>query len=170
MGLHSNKLPQFLNRDLVDKQPPDTTPSAGDPVRVCVAHYSPQYELSYFLDSYKVLPGWDWDKKDESPINQLVQTFSDCMVQELNWQITSSGTVTEEMPEPLKQMRIKLQTQLQDLNDALLILESPTPSANHPSDGVESFHKHLAPGKSSWTSTPEKPTPGQLIAAKIRNN
>lgn len=92
------------------------------------------------------------------------------MVQELNWQITSSGTVTEEMPEPLKQMRIKLQTQLQDLNDALLILESPTPSANHLSDGVEIFHKHLAPGKSSWKSTPEKPTPGQLIAVKIRNN
>lgn len=170
MGVNSKKLQQLLNRDLWDKQPPDTTPSACDPFRVCVAHYSPQYELSYFLDSYKVLPGWDWDKKDESPINQLVQTFSDCMVQELNWQITSSGTVTEEMPEPLKQMRIKLQTQLQDLNDALLILESPTPSANHPSDGVESFHKHLAPGKSSWKSTPEKPTPGQLIAAKIRNN
>lgn len=169
IGVNFKKLQQLLNRDLWDKQNPDTMLSTCGPFRVCVAHYSPQYELSYFLDSYKVLPGWAWDeeKGEKSPINQLVQTFSDCMVQELNWQITSSGTEKKEIPEHLKQMRTKLQTQLQDLNDALLILESPNPSASYLSNGVKRFRNHLAPDASFLSSNA---IPGKAIAASVRNN
>ncbi len=56
--------------------------SGGDPAdvfRLCLAHYSPSYKLSYFLDDYDVLPGWDWSPADPPAcdINQLVKMFCD---------------------------------------------------------------------------------------------
>ena len=55
------------------------------PFRLCLAHYSYRYRLSYFQDKYDVIPGWDWDQNtcDNCVINQLVNYFLAAMRAEL---------------------------------------------------------------------------------------
>lgn len=43
--------------------------------RICLAHYSPQYDLSYFLDDYDALPGWEWESGKDCPVNTLFYQF-----------------------------------------------------------------------------------------------
>ena len=43
--------------------------------RICLAHYSPKYNLSYFLDkSIRAIPGWEWGDSN-GPMNQLVEKY-----------------------------------------------------------------------------------------------
>jgi len=54
----------------------------AEPNRICVAHYSPRYDLSYFRDNYKTLPGWEWTPHMNSPINELEELFRVILLKE----------------------------------------------------------------------------------------
>lgn len=53
-----------------------------EPNRICVAHYSPRYDLSYFRDNYQTLPGWEWTPHMNSPINKLEEVFRAILLKE----------------------------------------------------------------------------------------
>lgn len=79
MGVNSEIVKNLIERrGWVDGKDPANT------FRLCLAHYSPSYELSYFLDDYDVLPGWNWSPidSDTCDINQLVKLFC-CSVEHL---------------------------------------------------------------------------------------
>lgn len=67
-------------------------------LRICAAHYSPQYELSYFLDTYEKIPGWEWRPEfaNECQINKLVYTFCNAMVHELEYLLLIEQALEEE--------------------------------------------------------------------------
>ncbi len=60
--------------------------------RVCVAHYSPKYPLSYFQDSYKTLPGWEWGDDTSSPISRLDELFRKIICEEYALRISGNSS------------------------------------------------------------------------------
>lgn len=84
MGINDKKVKELLERDVWKSSEGKIYDEKGkvykcEPFRLVVGHYSPQYELSYFLDNYDVLPGWVWEPEqsetDSRPINRLVKLF-----------------------------------------------------------------------------------------------
>lgn len=57
------------------------------PFRLCLAHYSPKYELSYFNDSYSKLAGWTWEPLQQklNPINQLIRLYQYSVCKQLSY-------------------------------------------------------------------------------------
>lgn len=84
MGVNLEKVQRLLKRKVWDNQSPGNSalPDATSPTRefrMCLAHYSPEYNLSYFLDDYDALPGWEWDPKKDGPIKLLVTKFQESL-------------------------------------------------------------------------------------------
>lgn len=57
------------------------------PFKLCLAHYSDNYRLSYFEDNYGQMPGWEWDAelRDKCVINEFVSKFVVAMECELSY-------------------------------------------------------------------------------------
>jgi hypothetical protein len=52
------------------------------PFRLCLAHYAHTQELSYVIDNYSVLPGWEWGTgtKSSCVINMLELAFEESVI------------------------------------------------------------------------------------------
>lgn len=80
MGVNQEKVMTLLKQRNWNQDP-----EQSGVFRLCLAHYAPGYELSYFLDDYDVLPGWEWrlEKQKVCPINALVTSFCKCVEHEI---------------------------------------------------------------------------------------
>lgn len=69
------------------------------PYRIVVGHYSPEYQLSYFIDNYSVLPGWMWGVSETKPevryINDMVNAFQDAVKERMETIIKPSSELSE---------------------------------------------------------------------------
>lgn len=74
MGVNAQKVLRLLDRKAWNGGEPGAERARGD-FRMCLAHYSPQYGLSYFLDDYDALPGWEWESETGGPVNKLFYQF-----------------------------------------------------------------------------------------------
>ncbi len=62
--------------------------------RLCLAHYAPNYDLSYLMDEYDPLPGWTWPGQNSTntTVNDLVSHF-EAAIQETHDDLYRSKTV-----------------------------------------------------------------------------
>ena len=127
-----------------------SVPKLRRPYRICAAHYSTEYEPSYFLDNYSCMPGWEWDPRlaETCPINGL----SDCFCTALQWELQyrvgmelygGQATATPMMTgtSPLRPIEAKLKTarddflkQIRALDNAMQDLEAGHESMKQESD------------------------------------
>ena len=108
--------------------------------RLAIGHYSPRYELSYFIDSYSVLPGWVWGQEKRGAawlknnqsirtINDLVELFETAIAAE----VAANGVETE----PLKEIREMFNSEFSNLTKAKDIFIGENLSA--PSTAVDAY-------------------------------
>lgn len=90
LGINKGIVMELLERDIWKRNDTQTfyevRPDSGKkeaverkPFRLVVGHYAPEYEISYFIDNYNVLPGWVWgvpkSSSGDHAINELVAYF-----------------------------------------------------------------------------------------------
>lgn len=80
LGLDIQKVKQLLRRKVWEDDK-----GCNRPFKLCLAHYSDRYSLSYFIDNYNVIPGWEWNtqKSEACAINNLIHCFASAMRAEL---------------------------------------------------------------------------------------
>ena len=76
IGINEEKVKDLLRRAIWAKNEENPKKKI---FHLVVGHYSPEYQLSYFIDHFPVLPGWKWGmstmNKEVRYINHLVDTF-----------------------------------------------------------------------------------------------
>lgn len=181
MGVNEEKVMTLLRQRNWNQDP-----EQSGVFRLCLAHYAPGYELSYFLDDYDVLPGWEWrpEKQEVCPINALVTSFCKCVEHEIRARYVkplsagSGGEKGAERPEKegespdqegekkkdpaaeeAAQVRKEFLDQFKALGRAMDALESGRSPADSKSELVHTCLKESA-GKASDAE----------IAAKMRRN
>ena len=115
-----------------------------EPHRICVAHYSPVYDLSYFRDSYGILPGWVWPTDEDnakcSPINDLENRFRKIVVKAYALRLEKT-----EKDEDTSNVEFEAEKQeflhcYQSMNAAIHALENGEPC---PHADAQPFYDHL---------------------------
>lgn len=145
MGINSEKVRELLERDTWKSTGETIYDEKGvvfkrEPFRLVIGHYSPQYELSYFLDKYDVLPGWVWEPEGSGigtrPINNLVKVFQEAAQIELTYRFSKTKKETNR-----KVIRQKFMEEFKHLNIAMKVLENS--GVGSPSPTVDDFCNRL---------------------------
>lgn len=137
IGVHEERVLDLLSREAWSGNQSEN----GQRVfRLVIGHYSPRYELSYFIDSYSVLPGWVWGQEkrgiDWLRNNQLTRTINDLVEifeKAIEEEVTANGVETE----PLKEIRATFISEFSNLTKAMEIFISENLSA--PSTAVDAY-------------------------------
>lgn len=86
MGVNKEVVLGLTKRAMWTESQKKIFPTPVNPHRICVAHYSPKYNLSYFRDSYHTLPGFEWsqypDKDSCFSVNRLEKRFREILLKE----------------------------------------------------------------------------------------
>ena len=86
MGVNKEVVLGLTKRAMWTESQKKIFPTPVNPHRICVAHYSPKYNLSYFRDSYHTLPGFEWsqypDKESCFSVNRLEKRFREILLKE----------------------------------------------------------------------------------------
>ena len=150
--------------------------------RICLAHYAYTYNLSYFLDDYEVLPGWEWepDKQDTCIINSLVTDFCISLqhefksryVQPIDREDEKSGGHEEEKSgcadAGKEDVTKKFRDEFQDLEEALDAMQAGRKAQTQT---VDEYCQHLMPdagGKDDAKRVVEKMRKNELYQ-QIKN-
>lgn len=150
LGPDYAKIKSIMDRKVWKEKKPatsytDTAKNECRPFKLCLAHYSDRYELSYFHDNYGVLPGWTYNKpdKDNNVINKLVDIFIDAMKAELN--STNMHACTGEMgaKKELHNVRKKLLEAFDSLETALALWEAGKGSVKTETDVLFEIFQRL---------------------------
>ncbi len=117
------------------------------PFKLCLAHYSGDYRLSYFEDNYDQMPGWEWDaeRRENCVINKFVSKFVVAMECELSYlksipfshnrkDTDEDSRPSEEATDALKQARLDLCEEYQVFVEAIRRWENEQPSPDLRSD------------------------------------
>lgn len=157
MGINFEKVRELLERDVwksedVKLYEENKKIVGRKPFRLVVGHYSPEYELSYFLDMYDALPGWVWEpgksELESRPINYLVNIFQKAVQKELEYRFAEKDTdkedVTKRAEECAKkrgEIREKFKVEFDNFNKAMDVLENP--DSVSPSEAVDHYYERL---------------------------
>ena len=150
MGINEDKVAKLLERDVWNNDAEKIYNENGDIVKrkpfcLVIGHYSPEYQLSYFLDKYDVLPGWVWEPAgnrgaESSPMNSLVYSFQDAVQKELKFRsVEETGNADENAKE--QDAREQFKKEFDYLNTAMKVLENLGESS--PGDEVDKYYKRL---------------------------
>lgn len=156
MGINLEKVSELLERDvwhIKDEKLYYENASIvrREPFHLVIGHYSPKYELSYFLDQYDAIPGWVWEtgeiELESRPLNYLVKIFQEAVQKELEYRFSGIKKDTkketkeddkreEELDENREKVRKEFMNQFENLNKALKVLEqademSPSEDVDH---------------------------------------
>jgi hypothetical protein len=87
MGVNRQAVDPLLKRNVwSEEEPKDIYPNGkkqiSRPFRLCLAHYAHTQKLTYMVDNYNILPGWDWDHSRPGTINELVVHFQNAVIEE----------------------------------------------------------------------------------------
>lgn len=168
MGINVNKVRELLKRDVWRSDTGKLYDENGKivrhaPFRLVVGHYSPEYELSYFLDQYDVLPGWMWEpgecKLETRPMNYLVKLFQDAAQMEMKHRFIDLNA-TEVNDKEKREIRERFMAEFKNLNEALRELEDSVTAS--PTIEVAYYYNQLK-STASNISTEKK---GEKEAAK----
>lgn len=70
MGVNRKKVEEILEREHWGQKKDEN----GNKIfHLVVAHYSPDYELSYFIDNYQPIVGWKWDDANKQVILEAIR-------------------------------------------------------------------------------------------------
>ena len=129
MGINEKRVKELLERDVWKSGEERIYNEEGktyrrEPFRLVIGHYSPQYELSYFLDNYDVLPGWVWELEeggaDFRPLNRLVKLFQVAAQDELSYRFgKKKDKDTDEDKSALQDSRNNFKDAFERLNTAM---------------------------------------------------
>ncbi len=146
-----------------DPDDPERVPYLRRPFRICAAHYSMEYEPSYFIDNYSYMPGWQWDPvlAKNCPINMLSDCFCAALRRELQYRVEiglsgdlSAAAATPAAPvssisgveEELYTARTDFLKQIRALDHAMQDLEAGHESKQYESDMYYTRLKDTAKG------------------------
>lgn len=139
MGVNRKKVEEILEREHWGQEKDEN----GKKIfHLVVAHYSPDYELSYFIDNYQPIVGWKWDdankqvileairncdiKSNERYINYVVWCFVYAITTEWNYYYLThtnssvfSKSVLDEYRTELEKVREQLSSEFDALQKAL---------------------------------------------------
>lgn len=142
MGVNKEVVLGLTKRAMWTESQKKIFPTPGNPHRICVAHYSPEYNLSYFRDSYHTLPGFEWSQypDDDScfSVNRLEKRFREILLKEHIARTDLSRTIewkTDFQKE--KEDFLKLYHSMMEAIQALKNGESS------PNSDAQPFHNHL---------------------------
>lgn len=180
MGVNAQKVLRLLNRKVWNGG--ETSPEgARKDFRMCLAHYSPQYDLSYFLDDYDALPGWEWesDKEKDGPVNKLFRQL--CGSLEMAFQQCCAdpkgGIAMGLDPNGLNLRKRKVHEEFQDalrgLNESMKLLERGEELAGSEQESKLEFYKHLrklVSKKTTGQMTEEECREAREIVREMREN
>lgn len=171
MGVNSE-----IVRNLIARRGWDNDRDPKDVFRLCLAHYSPAYKLSYFLDDYDVLPGWDWSPADPPTcdINQLVKLFCDSIEHLIHTRYSvPAGSGSGKEPdvntddEPHRNFLAKFYT----LEQALDALQNEKRPATGAADPFYDRLKSLADGRTcAGASDSDKLAAARRVVSDMRRN
>lgn len=112
-----------------------------EPHRICVTHYSPNYDLSYFQDCYGTLPGWVWstdeDTANQSPVNDLEKRFRRMVVKAYELRLKKPEEGKDEQFESEKKDFLR---RYQSMIDAINALKN---GESCPHADAQPFYDHL---------------------------
>ena len=140
MGINDKKVKELLERDVWKSNEEKIYNEKGkvcksEPFRLVIGHYSPQYELSYFLDNYDVLPGWEWklkeSGKDSQPINHLVKLFQIAVQDELPYRFEKEKNKDSKYKSAIQNSRKNFMDAFDGLKDAISALENGKGDASY---------------------------------------
>ena len=139
MGVNRKKVEEILEREHWGQKKDEN----GNKIfHLVVAHYSPDYELSYFIDNYQPIVGWKWDdankqvileairncdiKSNERYINYVVWCFVYAITTEWNYYYLThtnssvfSKSVLDEYRTELEKVREQFWSEFDALQEAL---------------------------------------------------
>src|SRR5699024_2866524 len=70
MGVNRKKVEEILEREHWGQEKDEN----GKKIfHLVVAHYSPDYELSYFIDNYQPIVGWKWDDANKQVVLEAIK-------------------------------------------------------------------------------------------------
>ncbi len=109
------------------------------PFKLCLAHYSPLYNLSYLCDTLGALPGWEWNSNLQKNCiaNQLVDYFVNVMASEIHYRLSK----TENDLDALGKDRQTFCNQFYSFQMAISALEEGKPSPDIEADGFYQLYK-----------------------------
>lgn len=122
MGVNRKKVEEILEREHWGQKKDEN----GNKIfHLVVAHYSPDYELSYFIDNYQPIVGWKWDdankqvileairncdiKSNERYINYVIWCFVHAVTTEWNYYYLTHANSPVFSESMLSEYRIELQ-------------------------------------------------------------
>lgn len=122
MGVNRKKVEEILEREHWGQKKDEN----GNKIfHLVVAHYSPDYELSYFIDNYQPIVGWKWDdvnkrsvldaikncdiKISERYINYVIWCFVHAVTTEWNYYYLTHANSPVFSESMLSEYRIELQ-------------------------------------------------------------
>ena len=122
MGVNRKKVEEILEREHWGQKKDEN----GNKIfHLVVAHYSPDYELSYFIDNYQPIVGWKWDdvnkrsvldaikncdiKISERYINYVIWCFVHAVTTEWNYYYLTHANSPVFSESKLSEYRIELQ-------------------------------------------------------------
>lgn len=150
MGINDKKVKELLERDVWKSSEEKIYHEKGkvykrEPFRLVIGHYSPQYELSYFLDNYDVLPGWVWEPEesgmDSRPLNHLVKLFQIAAQDELSYRFEKEKNKDSKYKSAVQNSRKNFMDEFGWLNEAINALMNEKDTA--PSPEADAFFNRL---------------------------
>lgn len=144
--------------------------------RVCLAHYAYTYELSYFIDDYDTLPGWEWDPDTQKTcvINNLVAAFCESVLKEFRSRYVlraDHGIGIPDCTEPKgKDISEFFRDEFRAMEEALDVMQAGK-SASGPE--VDKYCKRLMPkvcGKSDAEKKKAALAAAKRVVEKMRQN
>lgn len=174
MGVNTQKVLRLLNRK-VWKGGGSGPERARKNFRMCLAHYSPQYELSYFLDDYDTLPGWEWESNKEKAglVNKLFYQLCESLEAAFTECCEKPEEEVKKRNHETHEAHKKFQEAFLGLNAAMELLESGEELAGSEEESKLEFYRHLRKRISKKTTgkmTGEECREARELVCEMREN